>query len=355
MSIGLPNIDVVFLGKANTAVNRSSKGVACLIIKDTTAETRVATYKNFIEVKAAEYTAENLKAIEDVFISDVAKLIVIRMQDGETLSNVSKYITNDVNWVAYISEIATEQKALADLVKAYNKIRVRRLKAIVYKVGLCDDMHVVNFTNDTVTRIDGVTIAGHLYLGRLLGVLASCRLDQSVTYKELADLKEVAAIENETESISKGHFILINDEDGVRIARGVNSLQTNDKNRTEDMKYITIVEGMDLMHEDIVKTFKNTYIGKYKNSYDNQVLFISAVNSYFRALAADEVLDASYNNAVAVDVEKQREAWIANGKSEAEAWTEKEIKNMTFRTNVYLSASVKFLNAIEDLEFNVSM
>lgn len=356
MAIGLPTIDVVFTGKANSAVSRSSKGVACLVITDVTKENKTAVYKDFTEVVAEDYTAENLKIIEDVFISEIAKLIVIRMTEEETFASVKSLVTKDVNWIAIVSDQATEQKAVADFVKAENKKRVRRLKAVCYKLDVTtDDMHVVNFYNDTVTRTGQSAIAGHLYLGRLLGILAGCRLDQSVTYKELADLESVVEVADIDEAIGEGKFLLFNDDDMVRIARGVNSLQKNDKEHTEDMKFITIVEGMDLMYEDIVKTFKETYIGKFKNSYDNQVLFMSAVNSYFRSLAGDEVLDPNFDNAVEVDVETQREMWISNGTIEAEKWTEKEVKNMTFRTNVYLKAKVKFLNAIEDLDFIVEM
>lgn len=357
IKIGLPTVDVVFQGMADTAISRSEKGVACLIISDQTEGDKLKTYNGFTEVLESEYTAENYKIIEDVFLSDVAKLHVIKIGDSETFDNAKVLVPKDVNWIAYIASGAEEQKKLADFVKLENESRVRRLKAVCHKLATAaaDDMHVVNFTNDTVTKIGAEAIQGHLYLGRLLGVLAACRLDQSVTYKELADLESVSVIADADAAIDNGDFILFNDDNAVRIGRGVNSLKTVDKNHTEDMKFITIVDGMDLMYEDIVNTFKDTYVGKFKNSYDNQVLFISAINSYFRSLAKDEVLDPNYDNVAAVDVETQREKWVSNGKAEAEAWTEKEVKNNTFRTNVYLTASVKFLNAIEDLTFVVNI
>ncbi|WP_250277216.1 phage tail sheath C-terminal domain-containing protein [[Clostridium] colinum] len=219
-------------------------------------------------------------------------------------------------------------------------------------------MHIVNFANKSVTKTDGTIVVGYEYLGRLLGVLAGCRMDMSVTYTVLTDLKNVQEIgdtDKINEAIGKGKLVLINDDDGVRISRGVNSLQTNDKNHTEDMKYIAIVEAMDLIYEDIINTFKKVYLGRFKNSYDNQVLFISAVNSYFRDLAREEILDPNYNNSTFVDIEKQREIWISNGKIEAQNWSDIEVKNNTFRTNVYLQANVKFLNAMEDLLFVVNM
>ncbi|WP_250277984.1 phage tail sheath C-terminal domain-containing protein [[Clostridium] colinum] len=386
MSIGLPNVQVIFQGLANTAVVRSSRGVACLIIKDNTSlktkakkeksreeeievlpdveETEeskiIKEYNGFTEVNKEEYTDKNYKIIEDVFITNIKKLFVIKIPNGKAFDDIKPFINKEINWIAYIGETKEEQKKLADFVKLENKTRTKRLKAICYDLekAEADDMHIVNFANKSVTKTDGTTVVGYEYLGRLLGVLAGCRMDMSVTYTVLTDLKNVQEIgdtDKINEAIGKGKLVLINDDDGVRISRGVNSLQTNDKNHTEDMKYIAIVEAMDLIYEDIINTFKKVYLGRFKNSYDNQVLFISAVNSYFRDLAREEVLDPNYKNIVYIDTEKQREIWVSNGKIEAQNWNDIEVKNNTFRTNVYLQANVKFLNAMEDLLFIVNM
>ena len=376
MAIGLPNVQVIFRGLADTAVVRSSRGVACLILKDNTgldvlaSKTKkeksteqdkiVKEYKGFTEVESADYTTENYKIIEDVFLTDISKLYVIKISNEKTFDDIKSFISREINWIAYIGETQEEQKKLADFVKLENKTRTKRLKAICYNLqeAAADDMHIVNFVNESVTKADGTSIEGYKYLGRLLGVLASCGMDMSVTYTVLSDLKSVKEIgdtEAINDAIGKGKFVLINDDDGVRIARGVNSLQTNDKEHTEDMKYITIVEAMDLMYEDIVNTFKKVYLGKFKNSYDNQVLFISAINSYFRDLAKEEILDPNYNNTTFVDIEKQREIWISNGKVEAQNWSDIQVKENTFRTNVYLQSNVKFLNAMEDLLFIVNI
>lgn len=386
MAIWLPNVQVIFQGLSNTAVVRSGRGVACLILKDNTGiemlsaknkkekatEEDIAVvssldennilkeYKGFTEVESTDYTSENYKIIEDVFLTDVTKLFVIKIPNEKNFEDIKHLINREINWIAYIGETREEQKKLADFVKLENKTRVKRLKAICYNLqeAEADDMHIINFVNENVTKVDGRNVVGYKYLGRLLGVLTGCRMDTSVTYTVLSDLKTVKEIgdtEAINEAIGKGKLVLINDDDGVRIARGVNSLQKNDKNHTEDMKYITIIEAMDLIYEDIINTFKNVYLGRFKNSYDNQVLFISAVNSYFRDLAREEILDPNYNNITFVDTEKQREVWISNGKIEAENWSDIEVKNNTFRTNVYLQANVKFLNAMEDLLFVVNM
>lgn len=388
MAIGLPKVDVIFKGLANTAVVRSGRGIACLIIKDNTGmdtlelskakkETLVneeelkaksvitedkvlKQYKGFTEVESTDYTEENYKIIEDVFLTEINKLYVIKIPNDKTFDDIKPFIKKDINWIAYIGETREEQKKLADFVKLENKSRSKRLKAICYNLqeAEADNMHIVNFVNASVIKADGKSLVGYKYLGRLLGVLTGCRMDMSVTYSILSDLNSVEQIGDTdaiNEAIGKGKFVLINDDDGVRIARGINSLQKNDKEHTEDMKYITIVEAMDLIYEDIINTFKQVYLGRFKNSYDNQVLFISAINSYFRDLAREEILDPNYNNISFVDIEKQRETWIENGKLEATNWSDIQVKDNTFRTNVYLQANVKFLNAMEDLLFIVNM
>ena len=157
------------------------------------------------------------------------------------------------------------------------------------------------------------------------------------------------------DAIDDGNLVLWIDEDKVKVGRGVNTLTTITATDTADMKKIIIVESMNIILEDIYSTFKDFYIGKYKNSYDNQCLFISAVNSYFRQLAREEILDPEYDNCSYVDVEAQREAWLAIGKTAAADWTEAEVKKMTFKSYIYLAGQVKILDAIEDLHFVITM
>ncbi len=389
MAIGLPKIDVIFKGLANTAVERSTRGVACLIVEDDTdaelynqlneeeleekqkakkakelsrtlQNCEIAEYKGLSEVEKSDYSDENYKIIEDVFLADINKLFVIKKPTAKTFDDVKKLVNKKINWIAFAKAEKEQQKQLAEFVKLENKTRTKKLKSIVCKLekAEADDIHIINFGNTSVKKIDGTTLESHKYLGRLLGILTGCRMDQSITFKILDDLESVEEIGDTEEinaAINNGKLCLINDDEGVRIARGINSLQKNDKDHTEDMKYITIVEAMDLIYEDIVNTFKEVYLGKFKNSYDNQVLLISAINSYFRDLQKEEILDPNYNNVSFVDIEKQREIWISNGKIEAENWSDIEVKNNTFKTNIYLQANVKFLNSMEDLLFNVNM
>ena len=143
--------------------------------------------------------------------------------------------------------------------------------------------------------------------------------------------------------IDEGWLCLFNDDGDIRIARGVNSLVTITSTETEDMQKIIIVESMNMIREDIYGEYKNNYVGKYKNHYDNQCLFISAVNGYFRQLQLAEILDPEYDNHSTIDVESQRQAWLDIGRTDAADW------------NVFLQGDIKILDATEDLKFDIGM
>ena len=132
------------------------------------------------------------------------------------------------------------------------------------------------------------------------------------------------------------------------------SLKEITQDNTEDMKDIIIIESMDLITDDIRETFKE-WIGRYKNKYDNQVLFFSSVNSYFRQLVREDILDAEYNNKAEVDIEAQRLAWTSVGKTEVEDMTEEEVKKLTFKKTVFMLGDIKILNAVEDFKFTINM
>ena len=58
--------------------------------------------------------------------------------------------------------------------------------------------------------------------------------------------------------------------EGVRVANPVNTLSTLGTDKTEDMKSITIVEGMKRFDTDVKYTFRTSYKGRYKNSKDDR-------------------------------------------------------------------------------------
>ena len=357
MTLGMPSIEVVFRQLAATAVRRSSRGVLALVVRDNTEETpEIATYATYLDIKEGAYSAENMELIKQAFTGLPAKVIIVKQAvDGTTEALKTALDGILFNWLAIATESSVDQEAAATYVQARNKSKKgKKVKALVYGNVTVDDIHVVRFTTEKAVLEDG-EVDGWKVLPRIAGVLAGLPMTRSATYYELSDIKSVTEPGDMDKEVDEGNLFLFNDEGTVRIARAVNSLKTVGKTYTEDMKSIAIVEAMDLMEEDIYTTFKNDYLGKYKNSYDNQSLFIAAVNGYFKALAREEILDAGFKNIAGVDVEAQRGAWVAAGKAEASEWDELTVKKNTFKRNVYLSGNVKILDAMEDLFFPITM
>lgn len=363
MAVKMPTIEVIFKQLAGSLIERSTRSIAILIIKDDTDKSfQFKVYRDITEVDEDKelYTAENLRAIKDVLTFQVLKCHVYRINaENGVLGEALKLIQKNVKtgWITIVDGTSNEFESLASWVKA-KELEHKSYKAVVYKVNTTDCKHLVNFYNDKVTFADetrGET-DGFVYCPSLIGILASCNIKKGSTHFICSNLSNVQEVEDNDKAVGEGKFILFNDDDKVRIALGINSMTSTDGlYNTEDMKFIDTVEAMDLISDDISKVFKETYLGNYKNNYDNQVLFISSINTYFRELANDYVLDNNYKNIADVDIEAQRLAWLGVGKTEAKEWDEQTIKNNSFKRTVYLTGDIKILGAMENLKFTVSL
>lgn len=359
MAIGMPSIDIIFKKLAATLIQRSTRGIVALIVKDDTlgATPVLNEYSSSLAVEATKFTATNVQYIKDVLTGGAAKVYVASVPTTSTTvvaDAIAAIGSRKYNWIGLAEGTATEQADLVAYVKE-QEVAKKSIKAVVYKATAPDSQHIVNFTNDSIAYKDGTTLTGEKFVARLLGVLAGLPLTRSATYYAFADVASVVEPTDLNTAIGNGEFVLFNDDDVVRVARAVNSLTTLSPTVSEDFKKIIVVETIDQIRDDISTVFKNDYLGKYKNRYDNQVLFISAVNGYFASLAVDEILDSASDNRADVDVETQRAAWIASGKTEAADWDEQTVKNMSFGSNVYLSSSIRIPDVMEDLQFSVSL
>ncbi len=370
MAVTMPSIDVIFKQLAGSLIERSERSIAILIVKDDTDKSfyyRMYKDATAVDDDSEKFTAQNLQAIKDVLTFPVSKLYVYRIDaTGGLIGNALKLIQRYVKtgWITIANGTEDEFESLTSWIKAREKEH-KSYKAVVYNVATTDCKHIVNFCNEKVTFADERGEAdGVNYCPSLIGILSSCNIQRGSTYYICSNLSGVQEYEPEESTgdveedrntaLGTGKFILFNDDEVIRIARGINSMTTTDGiNNTEDMKWIEIVETMDLISDDISSVFKETYLGNYKNNYDNQVIFISAVNAYLKELANDYVLDNNYNNKVDVDVESQRNAWLGVAKEEAADWDEQTVKNNTFKRTVFLKGDIKILNAMEDLQFIV--
>lgn len=362
MSIGLPTFEIDFIQKAVTAITRSERGIACIVVyDDTVTDPGYATYKYAADVPKTSFTEANYNAIQKCWLVSVNKVIVAHVPTAAEFATVQAILEKlSYNYVCVVNSEA--QAALVSyIISKNNQSKGKKYVAVVANVTTADSKYVINLKGDWVHEVGaGANTPMVNYLPRMTSILANLPLNRSITYYELEDLDKVddsyITIENDADSwVNKGWLLLLNDEDGVLVGRGVNTLTTFTSTDTEDMRKIIIMEALNLIIEDIYKVFKANYVGKYKNYLDNQYLFISAINTYFRNLGTEEVLDPEFNNLAQVDVESQRNAWLGIGKTTAADWDEDTVKKMTFKSYVFLAGDIKVLDAVEDLKFAITL
>lgn len=354
--MGLPVISVEFKKLAATATTRSTRGVLAVILQDATSGVTWTNkaFTSLDEVDEKEFSDENYKILSRAFLSAPYQVIVVRVGSEGTMETAQAILDKlSYNWVCAVP--ANFQAGLVTYVKGINTPRrIRKVKALVYNQTSADDMHIVSVSNGTVTLTGGDTVTMTNYLPRLAGLLAACPMDQSVTYAALDDLEAVADVSNLDTAIDGGSLCLFRDDNVIRIARGVNTLQTVSGDVTEDMKKIAVVEAMDLIQEDIIRTFKLYYLGKKKNTADNQALFVADVSSYLRALAEEGVVNKDETISVSVDVAAMRAAWEAAGVSTADM-KDAQVKKKPFRAQVFVAAQAHILDAMEDMTMVFTM
>lgn len=382
-----PTVTIQFRQLATTLIERSQRGTAVLFLTDdsVTDGAKIFIYKNIAQVNTAydDFFFNETEAGDDgkididtkkkdayqhivnCFAAGPYEVVAIFAKDYNSLGTFTEALLSvrKQGWVvAPEDDDANDmQTQLASWIKSMEKEGLS-FKGIGYEPGQ-DCKHYVYF-NQTGTDRDGNPVKTGQLLAYLAGILASCNCTRSVTNYKIAALASCVEVKEDSKpldeaisgAITKGQLVITNDDGGVKIVTGINSLTTlNGNTETEDMQYIETVEAMDLIRDDIRDVFINTYQGSFKNNYMNQMLFIGSVNEYFDRLAAEDILDSEFDNAAAIDIEAQRNAWLGVGKQEAAEWDEDTIKKMSFKRTVFVAADIKVLNCMENLHFVVTL
>jgi hypothetical protein len=348
--MGLPQVLIEFKAKADTAIKRSENGIVAVILKDntnTTFDTKV--YTKEADIIQSHWTAANRDYLSKIFLGNPARVIVERTGTADAYTDVLARLKNKVWNYLTVPGIST----LTEVETISSWIKTQRAEKKTYKAVLsnCAANHegIVNFTTSGI-KAGTKTYTAAEYCCRIAGALAGLPLTRSSTYYVLPEVESITESTTPDADIDAGKLILINDGLKIKIARGVNSLVTLSNNKTADMKKIKIIEGMDIIRDDIRTTFEEQYIGE-NNSYDNKVLFISAVNQYFKLLVMQGVLYDKYDNRAEIDVEEQT-MWLMQ-KFDISEWDEEQVKTADTSTFIFVLANIRLQDSIEDLKFSI--
>ena len=343
----IDNLTIIFKQIVANKIKVGEKGKVLFLYKKTGTESPVVT-----TYKSAIFT------IEDTTLSAYVK----QMKKYCKQVTVIQYAGNVSGIVSIIDSLKTEfdwilsadSDAQSDII-AYAK---ENKKFTMTYNNQANSRFVCSFSNPSATYVNDSgtesTLSGTALIPILGGWACGCPYNMAIDGQVFDELKDVTL----PSTFNEGQLVLVKEEEGVRFANECNTLTTITSTLTEDMKSLAISEGMQRAEQDLIKGYRQGFKGKYKNSYDNQKLFYTAVkNGYFKELAnvGIEILDNNYDNTIDTDIETQRSKWIASGKTEAEDWDEEKVKTMTYKREVIALADVKFLAGMGPLQITVEM
>jgi len=366
----MPTLTVLFQQRAQTAIARSQKGVAALIVRDalTAGQAWALTSTGQIPEKLGK---ENQEAIRRVFkggVNPPRKVLVYclgaedTLEAGEADPQAEEARPGSgaaaLRWLGtqrfdYLAGPADLGEAEAAAIREWI-IRKREDDHVIFKAVLphtaANNEGIVNFTASGI-QAGGDVFDAAAYCGRVAGLIAGTPMKQSVTYAalpEVEDIRRLSALE-EDEAVGRGELILTHDGEKVKFGRGVNSLTTT-TGRSEVWRKIKIVELLDLLQWDLRLAIQDNYIGKFQNSYDNKLLLITAVKLYLQALAKDQLIEEDF--VCDIDVEAQDAYRQSVGVATAEM-TEQQIREANTGTYVFLAVDIKPIDAIEDVRIKI--
>ena len=355
--MGLPNINITFKTLANTAISRSKKGVVALILRDDGAPAGGSALTSAEQIPAG-LSAANKAYVEQAFLGYTETprkvLLYVLATEAEDLSGALAWLaTQRFDYLAGPPEITAEE---AQAVKTW--LLARRAEGATPKAVLpdlaADCEAIVNFTTDGIT-VGETSYDAPEYCARIAGLLAGTPMTLSATYAPLPEVEDITRLTKEEmdTAIDAGKLILYHDGEKVKIARAVNSLVTLSGAKGASFQKIKIVEAVDLIQADLRQACQDSYIGKLANSYDNKCLLITAVRDYLRQLEKEGILEAG-SSQVGIDLAAQ-EAYLVTKGIDVSVLTEQEIKEANTDDKVFLAATIRILDAIEDINLEITL
>lgn len=369
----MPTLTILFQQRAQTAIARSQKGVAALILRDalTAGEGWSLTSTKQIPDKLGKVNQDAVRRVFKGGVNPPRKVLVYCLgaedeleaetpaaegaspaepKPGSGAAALKWLGTQKFDYLAGPADLsAAEAAVLKDWI-----IKKREDDHVIFKAVLpgcaANNEGIVNFTASGI-QAGGDVFDAASYCGRVAGLIAGTPMKQSVTYAplpEVEDIDRLTALE-EDEAVGRGELILTHDGEKVKFGRGVNSLTTT-TGRSPVWQKIKIVELLDLLQWDLRLAIQDNYIGKYQNTYDNKLLLITAVKLYLQALAKDGLIEEDF--VCDIDVEEQDAYLQSVGVATAEM-TERQIREANTGTYVFLLLDIRPIDAIEDVKIKI--
>ena len=382
-------MNIAFIEAGIEAIQRSQRGIVALLLEeDTDTVTKLLTDhigsdgKTTIKAIKNPFTVYTTDDIPDE-LSDDNKDYITKASIGYVKSpyRVKVYLMDKVtdetenaaadkfadalktlatdrwDYLAIPTIVTAQCESVATWLKTNRENNGKRSKVVL--PGYAADYEgVINFSNTKIVTASK-TYTGSQYTPRIAGLIAGTPLTISATYaplSEVIDCDRYTEDEND-EKVNNGEFFIWYDGEKFKMSRAMNSLVTTTQGKLEAYQTIKSVDIMDAIYDDIKKTAQDSYIGKYTNDYDNKQLLISAIMGYFKELEDGRLLQKDYSE-VDINVEKVRTYQLEHGlytKEELADMDDLAIKKLDTKKQVLLTAKIKILDAMEDIDLPINI
>ena len=348
--MAMPEINILFKTLAKTASIRSARGVACIVVKDSAVEGKyVYTREKQI---TQSYDDDNLSLVKEAFNKyGVTKLVVYAVnKTGGTLADALNNLKKvEINYLA--CNFALEENDVT-LLKQFKETRVKNNMDLQIIANVAaDDEYFINFASTGIS-VNGSAIEPHRFMCKLAFILSSIPQTESATYYVLDDVTAVTEIENEDEAVEQGKIFITFDGEKYKLSRAVNSKTTLAANEKKDLKKIKITEGKIIVKGDIYKVFRDKYIGKCNNDYNDRLSLVSEINRYLTNLAYEGILNIDYDNHVELDVQAMRDYMETEVDTDTSDMKDidvlKDVEGLC-GSKVFIKGQVRFVDAMEDI------
>jgi len=361
--MGLPSLNIIFQQLGSTAIARGERGIVAVLLKDTVPTTNPIVMNTVTDVPKTltDANQEQLTLAFEGYEKPPKQVIAYVVTAATTDYTAAQKYLETISWNYFaFPDIADTE---VDVFKAWEKsLRDNLNKPVKSVLPNCagDYEGIINFASSNL-KVGGNTYTAKQYCARIAGLLASTPLTISATYaplSEITDCDHLAKTDAAT-AIDEGKLIVINDGRKVKIAKAVNSLITTTDTKGYKFKKIKLIDIMDQAKYDITCTIEDSYIGKIPNDYDHKVLLNSAIQIYFEQMELQGLLQKDTSK-VYIDVAAQT-AYLksinyttTDGKT-VDEMTEQEIKEADTDEKVFIGASIKEIDAMEDIQFAVAV
>lgn len=246
-------------------------------------------------------------------------VIELNATAGATLIGGTDGTVTDSVYITYLAEMGNHKfdtmglpyatsKAVLDAAKLFVTQQCenygKKCKLVVYN-SPTDSDYVINSVNGYVTTEE--TITPEIFVGELTGMDAGAAINESLTYKVVADSETAVNIIGQVadkdieKALNLGKFILSKRDDGaIIVEKDINSLHTFTVKKNYAFSKNRVKRTLDEIANTLKLMWATTYIGKVDNNDSGRAIYKADVVNYLNTL--QNVYNAIQNFNSATDI-----------------------------------------------------